>query len=279
MMGKDADLGTINESGAEAILAAGRQIAGAELLTIEGVEHLIVHKDMQVHNLAKLSPTPQRATGSIALASPESFLAYVGRHHSLDCVIYGDRDAARLTAVLNDHAEGSAPGWRDHRATFQAEASEAWKAWKPLHRKPVPQMLFCDFLEDHLPDVMQPAGGELLELLRDLRGRKDVAWSSGVNLDNGDVQLSYQETTTAESSRKGMVVIPREIVLALEVYRGVPHYKLPCRLRYRVNEGALSFVLVIDQLAEVEQSAFRDLLKMIKDGLPQGGLLVEGKPD
>ncbi len=262
---------------AEVILEAGMQISGGRTLDIGGVEHLLHHEDLTLVSLAHLRPAPLRATGVRKLISIESFLTYVGRHASLATVIYGDRARGTLVAVFNDHEAGEEPGWRDHRATLQCERSEAWEAWRKTHRTPIPQAAFCDFLEDHLVDVLEPTDAELLELLRDLKGRKDVAWSSGVNLDNGDVQLSYSEATTAESGRRGFVVIPKEIVLALEIFRGVPHYKVNCRLRYRVAEGRLLFLLVIDRLADLEDDAFRDVLKMVKAGVDTDVLLVEGE--
>ncbi len=278
-MANEANIRNVPADSGDAVacIAAGMGLAQVRVVEVEGVPHLARHRDVVVTDMEDHLPAPIRANGSRHLASPEAFLAYVDRHASAATVVYGDRTQAQLVAVVNDHAPGASPGWRDHRAVLQAEASEAWKAWKPMHRKAVPQAAFCDFLEDHLPDVQEPAGADLLELLRDLRGRKDVAWSSGVNLDNGDVQLSYQEETTAESSRKGAVVIPKLVTLAIEVFRGVPHYKMPCRLRYRIQEGRLFFILVIDQIEEIEEAAFRDLLELIRKGLPDEVILLEGK--
>jgi uncharacterized protein YfdQ (DUF2303 family) len=271
---------------ADAILEAGRAAAGAELIDIEGVPFLAYPKErLTLQSFECLLPAPVRPKGTIRCATPEALVTVVARFATPSTMVYADIDKGEIVAVFDDHMPSAemddsalstalakrepplAAGWREHRAVWNAQQSDAWKAWAAIDGKPISQAAFLELLEDRRGDVVEPVGAELMEIVRDLSGRADVTWRQAVDLQTGAVRMQYEESVQASSTRGGELVVPKQLGLAIEVYRGSKVVELTCRLRYRVSAGKLTLGVVLDRRREVEEEAFRGALARLVEGL------------
>ena len=57
------------------------------------------------------------------------------------------------------------------------------------------QVDFARFLEENMPDVVEPDSAELLEVALTFEAKKSVEFSSGVRLANGQIQFQYDEVS------------------------------------------------------------------------------------
>jgi hypothetical protein len=88
-----------------------------------------------------------------------------------------------------------------------------------------------------------------------LRTKAAVGFKSGINLQNGAVQLTYDESV--EGKGKGQLTIPSEFVVGLAPFvHGAP-YRVNARLRYRISDDKLTFAFALDRPHRVVESAFR----------------------
>lgn len=266
------------ETNTQAAIDAGKQIGeqvGRVVYEGHGVKRVAYPQDWHVADFSVETDRPFTKTGNRTLLSPASFAEYVNRHKTADTVIYADPKNAVAHAVLDDH--GAEPGHRRHVAVYRFPRSVEWEAWRGLHRKSQSQAAFIDFLEDRLPDIIEPTGADVLEICRDMQGRADVAWKSATNLQSGAVQLSYQEDVTAESSKAGKIDFPHKIKIKAEIFYKGGLVALDVRLRFRVNGGALSFIPVIDNLELAEQQAFGEVVDGIAKMVGDDVLILEGQ--
>lgn len=262
----------------QAAIDAGKQIGqqvGRVVFEGHGVKRVAYPEDWHVSDFSVETERPFAKKGTRKLLAPNSFAEYVNRHKTADTVIYADRNAAKSVAVLDDH--GDEPGHRRHAAVYAFPRSVEWQAWRDLHRKTIPQATFVDFLEDRLPDIIEPAGADVLEICRDLQGRSDVAWKSATNLQNGAVQLNYSEEVSAESSKQGNIQLPPKIKIKAEIFYKGGLVGLDVRLRFRVNGGNLAFIPVIDNLELAEQQAFGEVMDGIGKLIGDDVLILEGE--
>lgn len=243
--------------------------AGRDFLRVvnEAGDPVVILKDGEVavavaELIDKLQPTPRRKTGTVEFITAESFITYANTHKGAGTAIFGDRDGAKVVGVLDGHS-ALAPGWGEHRAVLKLELERRWQDWAKLDRKQVGQEAFVEFLEDHKADIASPDAAELIEVCTALRGKKGVEWASGVDLQTGAIQLSYQETLEATSARKGTLTVPAHLTLGLKVYRGQAPYRVDARLRWRITDGKLAFVLVLDAPEDVIDAAFADVVEAI----------------
>lgn len=130
--------------------------------------------------------------------------------------------------------------WNDHIATLNPPRSLESKTWLAGNKKHSDQRTLAEFIEENVSDILEPLGGSLLELVGRLTAKTTVNFVSGVRLDNGNEQLSYEESTTANAGAKGNMEVPTLWKVALPVFQNGPRYEIQVRLRYRITERKLT---------------------------------------
>lgn len=242
--------------------------------------------------LDKRLAAPERRKGLSRHTTLESFIAHVVRFADEHSAIFASDDpkAAALLAVLDYHQRGhaGAPRFGEHRSGYAFPLSDEWKAWTSLPEK-IEQGHLAAFLEDHINDVLDPAGaGEmaehfaqrlsitlaspsrLMELARGLSVRVDTKVASHVNLGSGEGRLIFDEAHSTENG--GPLDVPGGFVLAIPVFRGGDLFKVPVRLAYRVSRsnGSITWRIALHRTDKVFQVAFSDAIKIVEQqtGLP-----------
>jgi uncharacterized protein YfdQ (DUF2303 family) len=257
----------------QAAIDAGIALGSARSVTDRN-QFVLTPEGASVERLEFESDTPARPQGVVTLFDAPSFINYVtpfsGEFEAHGVArLYADKERGTVTAVLNDHATGDQGGFGDNRAVLGLRLTPEWKAWAGLDNKPMSQVDFARFIEDHIPEIVTPTGAELFEIVKSLEGTKGAAFKSGIRLDNGQVQLKYEETVAAKAGEKGDMEIPAEFALGLSPYEGTDPYKVMARFRYRIGDsGALTLFYTLDKPQKVLDSAFADVVKAIEAGLP-----------
>lgn len=220
-----------------------------------------------------LAPTRKRHTTTLRDAA--SFIKLVTQEATETSRIFGGYTPPKFMAVFNEGAGADNTGWRDHRAVFDCPLSVEWKAWTGVNKKAMPQAEFAQFIEDNLPDIVEPPAAAMLEISRTLEAKKKVEFASGIRLHNGQQELTYNEEIKGTAG-KGKLEIPEIFVIGISVLEGGPRYRVECRLRYRIDDGALAMWIDMLRPHKIVEDAVKDVWQQIQS---QTGIdILNGAP-
>ncbi len=242
--------------------------------------------DIHVADLEDLEPAPHRKRGAVHVRDTDGLLAYLDlQMGTLDDhggaavdrlpVVYYDPEKFSAVAVLNGHTDAG-PGWGDHRAELQLQATPEWQAWAAIDRRFLPATEFAEFIEEWRHTIADPPTGDLLDMVRSFRATTKVAFRQEVVDKSGARALEYVEETAATAGSKGQLEIPDGFGLVLAPFVGADPKALPARFRYRLSEGRVSFGVVLEQPAQVAKAAFDAELARIGQHAPF--VLINGRP-
>ena len=199
----------------------------------------VVPKDYKIESLEAYLPRPLRIVQNVTLHDAESLIAYLREFAEIaQTQIFFDAERETFTAIIDYH--NAAPAWCDHVATFTARRSVEFTTWMNGNRKQMTQIEFARFLEENMPDIVEPNSAELLQVALTFEAKKSVEFSSGVRLNNGQIQFAYDEVVRG-TAQKGTIEIPEQFVLGVSIHVNGPAYRIPVRLRWRLQEGKVVF--------------------------------------
>lgn len=263
--------------------AVARLAAKPFIESIQGVPFLLAPSgegNWMCDNMSHLLPAPIRKSGTVTCHEIDSFIDVVKRQGSLaECNIYLDVDYAaqkiKATAIFNDHGEDQ-PGWQDHRAVFVPRFSEEWKRWNQNNKQMLEQIKLAHFLEENIGDIAAPdgsklpSGADVLTFVSKLEETRKVKYGSGVNLQNGMVQLEFIED--GDSATKGKLDLFREFAIGVRPFFNGDAYQVRAFLRYRIdrNSGGITFWYELQRPDRVLEDACTATIEAIraKTGMP-----------
>jgi len=224
---------------------------------------------------------PERPRANVQLRDAASFIEYFNAHRVADSRIYASLDPAKFLAVFDDFSQAEdgnyyttgQADWREFRATFSVPASKEWQLWSAANRKQMGQLSFAEFLQDNLPDVIQPAGADLLQLALNFEAAQAGSYVATQRLQDGSHNLQWR----AENNASGSVKLPEQITLSIPVFENEAPSELHARLRYRLKDGQLALWYELIRPHKVLESAFRATWARIAEKTGQTILL--GSPD
>lgn len=246
-----------------------RSLEGVSDVTTPGERYpsavVAVPEKSRLASLEEFQALPNRIKHTAVLVSSAAFSAYVNRFKGPESSIYldifGDEDEAQpvFAAVLDHH--GAQPAWNSHVAVFKPKLSLEWVAWTELHKNgPITQAELLAFFEDHANDLATPSPAQMLTALSKFEQVEKHRYESGVNLDNGNVQLVF-----VKEGNQRKVEFPHAIQLAIPVLENEEPRLLEGRIRFRTLEGSVRFTFQFKQDPErVRRDALRQLSKDIK---------------
>lgn len=222
-------------------------------------------------------PHRTRAQGTVTLGDVPSLLAYCADQVAQERgYIYADPDARTITAVFNDQRSTLAPGWRDHRAHFAAAFTPEFKKWLEQNAKPMGQTEFAEFIEDNLQDLHPDQAQTLLAVATTIQATNGINFSSAKRLQDGQVQLTYNEVIDAKAGADGALKIPQTFNLGLRIFKNGEGYKLTARLKYRINSGAVKFWYELERPERAVEDAFTGYVQEVRE--KSGYTVLIGKP-
>lgn len=261
-------------------LARDAAIARAQPRTVgsRDMPFIVIPSDHSIKSLEHTLEQPFRIRAKVQLNDAGSFIAYINKHKLEETALYGSMgDNPVFIGVIDDNAAGVA-AWRDHKATYACPLSIEWDTWNSSQHngQAKTQVEFARFVEDNLLDIVEPSAAEVLAVSRTLEAKKAVSFSSGVRLDNGDVQFLYNEETKGTTG-KGTIDVPERFTIAIPVFEGGDKYKIDARLRYRINDtGQLSMWYELERPHKVIEHATKEVWKAIAEGT--GLPIINGNP-
>ncbi|MDX1101899.1 DUF2303 family protein, partial [Sinorhizobium medicae] len=267
---------------------AGSQIATLSLSTaIPGVPSTIpVFVDRKSGALSSVSDLferyrehPRRKSGTAKVATLESLISLIDRHKTEHSAIFAETNWEKpsITAVFDYH-EAKNGGLADngkHRAHYEFPLSEEWKAWGKINGKPLEQVEFAEFIEDHIAELSAPDSmeaedfrgkfgfkvaypNELVALSRGLQVHAETRVKNNVVLQSGEGEITWDEEHRDAQGNK--LTVPGMFILSIAPFFMGATARIPVRLRYRVSGGK---VLWICQLyrpdVHITQQVMRDL--------------------
>ena len=202
----------------------------------------------------------------VRLDDAASFAAYVNAFKTGNSRLFVSVQRHNMSALLDYHApsDGKAAGSPDylhHVAGYEMPFSEEWTRWTRIDGQPLPQIKFAEFLEENLADIVDPAGASVLEVALNLQSKKKVQFDSGIRLQDGTTQITFREEM--ESGGKGALVVPTEFTIAIPVFFGGDRYKIKAFLRYRIEEGRLTFHIALHRKQFMLQDAVQEAAKAV----------------
>lgn len=212
-------------------------------------------------------PAPRRRKGTRRLDRCDSLVAFTNRYKGAQTTAYAtDRG---VSVVFDDVPAGpDGASWREFKAEYSPEFSEAVRAWLQVHGKTVSQEAFADLLELRFEDLMEkdgfPAPATVLEMARDLQINREGKFQRKLDRASGLVSLevtSEQTTTSMQVHPRFMIAVPifeeNEEARAIEV-----------RVQLKVSRDkgeAPRFAITLMRLDELRRDAYRDLVTQFEE--------------
>lgn len=220
----------------------------------------------QVHSLEEFQPAPSRIVAARKFRDVASLADYLGRFEVAESVALSRPTAGEIHVIIDHHAGPGRPAWCSHSATFAACFTPEYAAWQAIDRKPMAQVQALEFLEERAVDVIEPTPADIMDIIMNFDALKRVSFKQSTRLHDGQRQFVYHE----ENEARGQVILPEMIRLRLPIYEGMEPDTVCVRVRYRIEDGRLSFAFLIDQRPAIELTAFErceDALKVARGGL------------
>lgn len=260
-------------------IAALAQSALAPKQVEPGGIYLVATADGDVRQFDLTGPqytgTLARKTGRTVVRDAASFLAYWTKHHDDASEVYADVEQLSVTAVLDAHAADE-PGFGEHRLTLSLRRTKAWEEWLALDGKLVDQDRFANFLEDHLPELVDPDAATMLEIAQSIKATTKAEFQSSSRLQSGERKFVFTEDVKASAGSRGDITIPEVFEIAVAPFEGAAAYKMRARFKYRLGGGQLALGYKLEQPEERARAAFADVLNAIAESV--GTPVLNGTP-
>lgn len=261
----------------KAFMDVGRTISG--MRWIGDKPFAIVPSDTYVADLEAFAQKPARKRSTVSVDRVQSLADYTKQYGGIDgsTMAFASLNDAAIRVLLDYHnPKKNEARWADHRVVYQMTETREWKKWLSMDGRVMPQVEFAEFLEDRMPEIVDPPAADLWTLVTTLEAKRKVNFSSHVRLDDGTAKLTYdEEISTRGGTAKGHVEVPPSITLAIRPFEGMDKWQLQVRLRYRLKEGTLAFFYQIVEPDRVREACFEDQVEKFEQAA--GLTCIRGK--
>lgn len=252
---------------------AGIKSAQPEVITFGRVSH---HSDTRISDISDAmlremkmtNDGPDQMAAMLVFLTAESMVAAHVLYASDRTRIFSDVENRKITSIYDflspklsadtEDAGDQKTGWSQFRSEIVFRDSRKLKEWNRLTEW-TSQDDFANFLEDHLEDVLDPTGVDLLSIATDLEANSASSFKGKITLQNGDVRLDYQSDTQTS------VEIPKQLILGIPLFEHGEKYRLTARLRFRVSGGGVSFRLLFTNLADAIDLEFERITQVMEE--------------
>ena len=247
-----------------AAVEAGRLLAEHKLLG--GVPAVVLPPDYRVEMHPELLPTPARTRRTVRMQEPKSFCAYVNRYAKEDTAVFWDSRCGEFLAVI-DYDSPTRPAWGEHRVEFQLRYTPEWDAWHGADGMRMSQEDFALFVEQNAEEIVSPDAATMLKITGTLQATNSVVFHSGARLDNGTIELRYEDQIDGRAGQQGTLEIPQIIRLGMRVHCGGCTYVIEARFRYRINSGRLTLWYDLIRPHKTAEASAEDIALIISEQL------------
>lgn len=262
----EATLAGGDSSDAQAIIDTAIASAEPDVLEADKLYSVVLPGGgrQEIIDLEKYRRVPDRARGTHRAATVQSFIDIVQRYDDDHTTVWVHPTSGAVVAVLNDHGDGQAAAWGDHRVALQLIVTDEWKRWLSKDGQFLAQQEFAEHLQDGLTEIASPPAADLLEIAQTMQGSVGVTWKSKVSITDGSVQFGYVEEADAKAGRDRELPVPSEFTLVLAPFVGEPDAQLDAHLRWRVNGGKLAIGYRLDNPQRVVREALERIAEQLR---------------
>lgn len=251
--------------GLAAVVDAGAALAKPDILdptTLYGVT-VPAGASHHVIDLERYAETPYRKKGTRKPATLDSLIAYVKLHDDGEAsTLWVHPTVGKVVAILDDHDQET-PGWAEHRAVLDLLHTPEWTHWLSRDNRLVDQVEFAQHIEDGLNEIVTPDAADMLEIAQTFHATTSAQFRTANRLQDGQVQLRYEEEINATAGQAGETKIPSEFILVLAPFIGEPRVQLTARLRYRLTGGNLRIGYKLDRPHELIRGTLDDIKRRL----------------
>lgn len=230
-------------------------------------------RDTHRVNVNALNPIlPSFVTAAEVVIEPISFIDYIRTFKSPTAICKASLGGNQIVAYLDYHgaaqtgvAVGAVPNRLQHTVTLMCPFDRDYAKWrKAFNGGKFDQRELAEFIEDMIHTISEPAAADLLEAVADLNIDRQVRFKSVRNERNGNLSIAYEEMDAA-SPGQGTISLPEHIVIVLPIFQGAVAVQLKVRLRYRLDKGAIVFLMSVPGLDNEERIAFRSIGEKVRE--------------
>lgn len=248
---------------------------------VQGTPFVIVPHGCELKTFPELREHPARVQQAVVVTSATSFLNYFNRFANSDSTIFVDIEKAKIHGVIDYHVaqtiddfDDTVPQYCTHTVTYPCPLTPEAKKWFDNNKVQMNQTDFAQFIEDGLLEIIEPSGSEMLEIASTLQAKNQVNFRSGIRLDNGQAQMTYEESIQGSAGISGNVNIPQKIAIALRIFRGDDAaYRIEANFRYRIKEGKLTMWYELIRPHIAREDAVKQIIETIKNSMKQGDII------
>lgn len=243
----------------------------------KGVPYFVIPQDMKIANLEDLVnkqlQRPYSLEQAVTLTSEDSFVEYFNRFATETSTIFVNDAESHFVAILDYHDAPDLPKFKRHIAHYKCPKAKEFTSWIASNNKKMEQEEFALFIEENSNEILNPNPSEMLEIASTLKAKKDVEFSSGIRLDNGQVQFAYIETIQAQAGIKGQFSIPEKITLAIAPFHKGHPYEIEARFRHRINSKGMFMWYTLIRPHIFVDHAFTEIVNRVKEKMEKGKLV------
>lgn len=211
---------------------------------------------------------PKRVCEHVSIQSTNSMVEYVNRFKNADSVLFANINNNSIDVVIDYHKAPEANAGRDpspdfagHRATLALPFSQEWDTWVGNSEKLMPHVEFATFLEENSIDIKTPAGGELLDVCRDLQVKSGFNFSSSIR--HGDF-VSFDVQKGDDVSTKDNLELPASVTISIPVYFGEPNVTMIAFLRRKIVDNRLFLGFKLSRFEQARQADFKRIVSAMQ---------------
>jgi uncharacterized protein YfdQ (DUF2303 family) len=227
-----------------------------------------------IKDLEGMLAAPTRIRQGVKVLDADTFIAYINRYATPASVVFCDGPEGRTFKGVLDYHQPDQPSWGQHVAVYQCPISIEWGRWKTSDRKKMDQATFAEFFEENIRDITAPEGiphapsaADMLEISRTLEAKKNISFRQGTRLDNGQVQLTYNEQIDGQAGETGQLKIPEQFYIGVKPFLGGDAFCVPVRFRYRIQESRLVMWFELVRPDKVLEEAYTTVRAKIQESI------------
>lgn len=274
------------------------QINGDEGAKMEsGHPFVLVPDGMDIKSLKPIidqwRTAPERRTGTAHVGRLESLIDLTNRFKDENSALFargkveGKTITATLESILDYHPalpenEPDNARFNQHRVNYAFPVSKEFQAWIDNDGTAMAQVEFATLIEDRIGDIIgndpknpvtfdgfdvlkpnfaDPA--QMLELSRGMEVFSNVTVKGKTRLSSGETQIEF---VTEHKDNKGNALNPPDFFLiCVPIFEVGALYRLPVRLRYRVEQGRVVWFYQLYRAEKAFDDAFNEACRLAEE--------------
>ncbi len=233
------------------IVQALRQVLSPPIVDggdIDGNLAVFRREDYVLEEMVRTAP-PARIFEERITDSYDAMRDYVNRYKVSATTIFveppksaGPDALLRAKAIIDYHESQDKPDCNMHKMMLRLPLHSAASAWLAAFNRALSQIEFGELVEEYGWVTVEPEPVTLIDGVINFQSSRRVEFHQSIRLSTGEHEIKFSDK---EGGAKRVVRLPERIKLRPPVFdvKGIEWPLLECRLRTRVKDGDLAFII------------------------------------